>query len=69
MIQKIGSIKTGHLGVEGDETIRLTQKKIAELFNLQRPTITKHLKNVFENEELDGKVASSTFWNIPLGTV
>ena len=35
-----------------DETIWLTQKRMAELFGVQRPTITKHLKNIFESNEL-----------------
>ena len=42
-----------------DETIWLTQKKIAELFDVKRPAITKHLKNIFESGELDDKVVSS----------
>jgi len=35
-----------------DETIWLTQQKIAELFGVQRPAITKHLKNIFKTGEL-----------------
>jgi len=42
-----------------DETIWLTQKKMGELFDVKRPAITKHLKNVFESRELDEKVVSS----------
>ncbi|HEY4503715.1 MAG TPA: virulence RhuM family protein [Candidatus Paceibacterota bacterium] len=42
-----------------DETIWLTQEKIALLFGVQRPAITKHLKNIFESGELDKKVVSS----------
>ena len=42
-----------------DETIWLTQKKMAELFDVKRPDITKHLKNIFESSELDEKVVSS----------
>ncbi|NCB46111.1 MAG: hypothetical protein BWY02_02256 [bacterium ADurb.Bin157] len=42
-----------------NETIWLTQKMMAELFDVQRPAITKHLKNVFESGELDEKVVSS----------
>ncbi len=30
-----------------NETIWLTQSKIAELFEVQRPAITKHLNNIF----------------------
>jgi len=35
-----------------DESIWLTQDKIALLFGVQRPAITKHLKNIFESGEL-----------------
>lgn len=42
-----------------NETIWMPQKKIAELFDVQRPAITKHLKNIFESGELDGKVVCS----------
>ena len=42
-----------------NETVWLSQIKIAELFDVQRPAITKHLKNIFESGELDEKVVSS----------
>jgi len=42
-----------------NETIWMPQKKIAELFDVQRPAITKHLKNIFERGELDEKVVCS----------
>lgn len=42
-----------------DETIWLTQKKMAELFDVKRPAITKHLKNIFESRELDEEVVGS----------
>jgi len=35
-----------------DENIWLTQDKIAELFGVQRPAITRHLKNIFASGEL-----------------
>ncbi|MFN8864977.1 MAG: hypothetical protein ACK5W1_11710 [Flavobacteriales bacterium] len=35
-----------------DETSWLTEQKIAELFGVQRPAITKHLKNIFDSGEL-----------------
>jgi hypothetical protein len=61
-----------------DETFWMTQKKIAELFGVQRPAITKHLKNIFEEGELeedsvssilehtadDGKKYKTTFYNL-----
>lgn len=42
-----------------NENIWLTQDKIALLFGVQRPAITKHLKNIFESGELsEGSVSS-----------
>jgi hypothetical protein len=60
-----------------NENIWLTQDKIAELFGVQRPAITKHLKNIFQAQELkedsvssilehtagDGKNYSTKFYN------
>jgi hypothetical protein len=42
-----------------NETLWLPQKRIAELFGVQRPAITKHLKNIFDSEELEEKVVCS----------
>ena len=36
-----------------DETFWLTQKAMAELFDVQTPAISKHLKNIFADGELD----------------
>lgn len=36
-----------------DETIWMTQKAMSELFGVQTPAISKHLKNIFESGELD----------------
>lgn len=61
-----------------NENIWLTQDKIAKLFGVQRPAITKHLKNIFECGELnensvssilehtadDGKVYKTKFYNL-----
>lgn len=61
-----------------NETIWLTQQKIADLFGVQRPAVTKHLKNIFESSELkedavcskmehtaaDGKKYSTQFYNL-----
>ena len=38
-----------------DETFWLTQKAMAELFGVQKAAISKHLKNIFEDGELDEK--------------
>jgi len=61
-----------------DETFWMSQKKMSELFGVQRPAITKHLKNIFESDELiedavcsimehtaeDGKNYKTTFYNL-----
>lgn len=36
-----------------EETVWLTQSQIAKLFGTKRPAITKHLKNIYDSEELD----------------
>lgn len=35
-----------------DETIWATQKAIAQLFDIDRTVVSKHLKNIFESSEL-----------------
>ena len=42
-----------------DETIWLTQKGMAELFGVQTPAVSKHLKNIFDEGELDEAVVVS----------
>lgn len=42
-----------------DETIWLTQKAMAELFDVGVPAINKHLKNIFEEGELDENMVVS----------
>jgi hypothetical protein len=42
-----------------DETIWLTQKAMGELFGVQTPAIGKHLKNIFEEGELNADVVIS----------
>lgn len=44
-----------------NETIWLTQKKMAELFDVDRTVITKHLKNIFDDKELDENSVSAKF--------
>lgn len=39
-----------------DETIWLTQKAMAELFDVDRSTISRHLKNIFQEGELNEEV-------------
>ena len=40
-----------------DETIWMTQKAMATLFDVDKSSISRHLKNIFESGELDEKVA------------
>ena len=39
-----------------DETIWLTQKAMAELFDIDKSGISRHLKNIFESGELEEEV-------------
>ncbi len=53
-----------------NETIWLSQQKIAGLFDVQRPAITKHLKNIFESGELKEDMVSSILeCTTPHGTI
>lgn len=61
-----------------DENIWATQKAMAELFDVDRTVITKHLKNIFDSLELhqhsvcakfahtanDGKTYNTLFYNL-----
>lgn len=61
-----------------DETLWCTQKAMAQLFGVERSVITKHLKNVFETQELvessvcakiahtaeDGKMYQTNFYSL-----
>ena len=42
-----------------NETVWLTQEQIALLFGVKRPAITKHVRNIFESEELEEKSVCS----------
>ncbi len=44
-----------------DETVWLTQAQLCELFNKSKATISEHIKNVFEEGELDEKVVVRKF--------
>jgi hypothetical protein len=39
----------------GEETVWLTQQQMAELFDTDRSSITKHINNIYETEELTEK--------------
>jgi hypothetical protein len=45
------------------ETIWLSQAKMADLFDVKIPAISKHLKNIFKSGELDEKVVVSILEN------
>lgn len=44
-----------------DDNLWLTQKKIAELFEVDRSVITKHLTNIFKDKELEENSVSANF--------
>lgn len=73
----------GHVSLDTrleNETIWLTQIQIADLFNVKRPAISKHMKNVFESGELiedsvvsilettanDGKTYNVAYYNLDM---
>ena len=61
-----------------NETVRLQQQSIADLFGVERSVITKHLRNIFKTQELqehsvcakiahtakDGKIYKTNFYNL-----
>lgn len=56
------SSSEGNVKVEvvySGETFWLTQKKMAELFGVEVPAISKHLKNIFETGELEEEAVVS----------
>jgi hypothetical protein len=44
-----------------DETVWLTQEQMAELFQRDKSTISRHIKNIFTEGELDEKVVVAEF--------
>lgn len=60
----IFTAQAGENGIEvryENETIWLSQKLMAELFGVERSVITKHLKNIFNDNELDEKSVCANF--------
>lgn len=56
--------KNGAIEFRGDfeqETIWGTQKQIAEVFGVDRSVVTKHIKNIFKDKELDKTVVCAKF--------
>ena len=63
-----------------NESVWLTQEQIAILFGVKRPAITKHVRNIFETNELeansvcsilertasDGKTYMTQFYNLDM---
>ena len=49
-----------------DETIWLTQAKIAELFNIDRSVITKHLTNIYREKELEKEATCAKFAQVQI---
>jgi len=47
-----------------DETVWLTQKLMAELFQTTSQNITIHLKNIFQEEELEEKATCKDFLQV-----
>jgi len=44
-----------------DETIWATTKDIANIFNIDRSVVSRHIKNIFKDGELDEKVVCANF--------
>lgn len=44
-----------------EDTVWLTQKQMSELFDKDRRTITRHIQNIYKDEELDEKSVCSFF--------
>ena len=44
-----------------EETVWLTQMQMAELFGRERTVITKHIRNIFAEQELDKKKQCANF--------
>ncbi|MFA5994849.1 MAG: virulence protein RhuM/Fic/DOC family protein [Patescibacteria group bacterium] len=50
--------KTGAIQLRGDvdkDTIWANQAQIADIFNVERSVVTKHIKNIFKNREVNEK--------------
>lgn len=49
-----------------DETIWLTQQKIADVFGVDRTVVTKHLKNIYQEEELQKEATRAKFAQVQM---
>lgn len=56
--------KNGAIELRGDfthETVWATQAQIAQVFNAERSVITKHIRNILKDKELDEKSVCANF--------
>lgn len=56
--------KEGNIAIDvrlDEETVWLTQEQLCELFQKSKATISEHIKNVFQEGELDEKVVVRKF--------
>jgi hypothetical protein len=56
--------KNGAIELKGDfkkETIWASQQQIATIFDVERSVVTKHIKNIFKDEELNEKAVCANF--------
>lgn len=44
-----------------NESVWLTQQKIADLFGVSKSTVSEHVKNIFENAELEKEATVRNF--------
>nr|WP_315164058.1 virulence RhuM family protein [uncultured Flavobacterium sp.] len=60
---------SGNIKIEAyiqDETIWLTQQKIADVFGVDRTVVTKHLKNIYQEEELQKEATCAKFAQVQM---
>ena len=56
--------KSGAIELSGDfskETVWATQAQIAEIFGIERSVVTKHIRNILKDRELDEKSVCAKF--------
>jgi prophage maintenance system killer protein len=56
--------KSGAIELKGDfgkETLWATQADIAQIFQAERSVITKHIRNILKDKELDGRLVCAKF--------
>ena len=61
---EIYQAENGEIEFKGDiqkETIWATQKQIAQIFGIDRSVVSRHIKNIFKDEELDKNMVCAKF--------